>query len=135
MEEHERERRGPLHVLSGSPEKRIMGLGCGVGLSLSGFDHAIASSVKAAQKQRGSEPPLAAPLPLCSPSLSSSLSLSVSHLLSLHSLILVFFFPPSLFISLSITHALFFSPPPLSGSPTQNAHTHSISLSHTQLQF
>lgn len=39
-------RRGPLPVLSGSPEKRIMGLGCGVRLSLSGFDHTIASSIE-----------------------------------------------------------------------------------------
>lgn len=53
VEEHERERRGPLRVLSGSPEKRIMGLGCGVGLSLSGFDHAIASSVKQHKNSAG----------------------------------------------------------------------------------
>lgn len=53
VEEHERERRGPLRVLSGSPERRIMGLGCGVGLSLSGFDHTIASSVKRHKNSAG----------------------------------------------------------------------------------
>ncbi len=85
-----------------------MGLGCGVGLSLSGFDHTIANSVKAAPKQCGSELPLAAPLPLCSPSLSSSLPLSVSHLLFFAVSSSPFFSSPSLFISLSITHTPFF---------------------------
>lgn len=45
-----------------------MGLGCGVGLSLCG----LITPLPAAQKQCWSEPPLTAPLPLCSLSLSSS---------------------------------------------------------------
>lgn len=109
MEQHERERRGPRRVLSGSPEKRIMGLGCGVGLSLSGFDHTIASSVKQHKNSVGQNRlspllshyardllphhPLFFPVP-------SSPFLAQSHPLLLFLL--------SLFISLSITHALFF---------------------------
>lgn len=46
-----KKKRGPLPVLSESPEKRIMGLGCGVRLSLSGFDHTIAGSI---EKQKNS---------------------------------------------------------------------------------
>lgn len=51
---------GPQRVLSGPPERGIIGLGCGVGLNLSGFDHIIASSTKkhTQKKQSGSEPPL-----------------------------------------------------------------------------
>lgn len=136
MEEHERERRGPLRVLSGSPEKRIMGLGCSVGLSLSGFDHTIASSVKQHKNSVGQ----------------SRLSLLffhyAHHLTPHHSLFpfLIsflcpdsssFFFSQPFYLSLSITHILFFPPPPLSGNPTQNADTLSLphTHTHTQLQF
>jgi len=115
--EHERERRGPLRVLSGSPERRIMGLGCGVGLSLCGFDHTIASSAKQHKNSTGQNcpslllfhyarhlSPHRSPFPflisfLCTISFSS-------------------FFPPILFISLPITHLLFFFSSSLS-SPTK----------------
>lgn len=50
----EREKkRGPTPVLSGSLEKRIMGLGCGVRLRLCGFDHTIAGSIKKQKNSAG----------------------------------------------------------------------------------
>lgn len=135
VEEHERERRGPLRVLSGSPEKRIMGLGCGVGLSLSGFDHTIASSVKQHKNSTGQN------------RLSLLLSHYARHLSPHHSLFpflisflctvsssSFFFSSPSLFISLSITHTLFFSPSSSSSLRQPNTkctHTLPPSLTHT----
>ena len=79
-----------LPVLSGSPERRIMGLGCGVRHSLSGFDHTIASSI---EKQKNS----------AGQNRLSLLRSHYAHCLSPHfSSSSLFFFSHSLFIS--ITH-------------------------------
>lgn len=125
MEEHERERRGPLRVLSGSPEKRIMGLGCSVGLSLSGFDHTIASSVKQHKNSVGQS------------RLSLLLFHYAHHLTPHHSLfpfLISFlcpdsssFFSPSLFISLSPSLIFFFFSSSLRQPNTKCRH----SLPHT----
>lgn len=135
MEEHERERRGPLRVLSGSPEKRIMGLGCGVGLSLSGFDHTIASSVKQHKNSSGQNRP------------SLLLSHYARHLSPHHSL---FPFLISFLCTVSSSSLFFFLPAFLSLSPSlicsffpssslrqpntkcthTRSHTHSSSFDH-----
>lgn len=132
-EEHERERQGPLRALSGSPEKRIMGLGCGVGLSLSGFDHTIASSVKQHKNSAGQN------------RLSPLLSHYAHHLSPHHSL-----FPFLISFLCTVSSSSFFLPAFLSLSPSlilsffffsfsssqaaqhkMHTHTHTHSLTHT----
>lgn len=149
VEEHERERRGPLRVLSGSPEKRIMVLGCGVRLGLPGFDHAIAGSVEQHKNSSGQ----------------NRLLLLLSHYarhLSLHHSLFpflisfyaqshprLFFFLPA-FLSLSLSPSLMLSLFLSSSSfsslrqpntkwththPCTHACTHACTHTHAQLQF
>lgn len=98
-----------------------MGLGCGVGLSLSGFDHTIASSIKQHKNSAGQNrlSLLLSHYVHCLPPHHSLFPFLISLLCALSSS--PFFPSPSLFISLSITHALSFL-----------LRTHSPSLTHTR---
>lgn len=107
------EKRGPLPVLSGSPEKRIMGLGCGVRLSLSGFDHTIASSIEKQKNSAGQNrlSLLRSHYAHClSPRFSSSslffsshsLFITVTHIHSFLLLAFLFYDPPSPHTQLSL---------------------------------
>lgn len=104
-------RRSPLPVLSGSPEKRIMGLGCGVRLSLSGFDHTIASSI---EKQKNS----------AGQNRLSLLRSHYAHCLSPRFSSSSLFSPLTAFLSLSLLFRLFSSSRPPLFWPPPRPHTH-----------
>lgn len=106
MEEHEREDE-VLRCFIWVPREKDYGAGMWCRApSFRVWSHCCQQR-SAAQKQRGLKLALTASLPLCSPSFSSSLYLSTSHLLSLPSLIL-FFFPCQPFY-LALHHSYFFS--------------------------
>lgn len=128
-EEHERERRGPLRVLSGSPERRIMVLGCGLwGSVFPGLITLLPTVPGGTKNGTGQNRP--------SPLLShyvhhrSHRSLfSVSHLFSLQRLIPFSIFLLTAFLSLSSSLICCFFPPspPLPGSLTK----HTLVCVHT----